>query len=160
MGSKCKVIVGKVLLLLILLSFILMYIMWQQKDENYCNKIISILREQEKITVQDIFSFEFEKGYIFNDCYISGEGFAERYDLDIAIGQVKAGSSENIQRIVFVDKQGFFVYEFKCDSSNIVILEKGIVIYPETIIERKSSIVGTPETNLMIYFNSSEHYDY
>ena len=54
-----------------------------KKEENYSAKLISIFNEQEKATVQDIFPFEFERAYVFNDCYLSGEGFAISYNLDI-----------------------------------------------------------------------------
>lgn len=154
MGSKCKVIM--VLVLLLTLSFVATYIISRQKEKDYSSNLVSALKEHEAITVQDIFPFEFKRAYVFNDCYISGEGFSKRYSLDISIAQVKSGVSESIQRIVFVNEEGFFVHEFKCDSSEIVVSEKGIVIYPETVIERKSS---TQEKPLVIYFNSSERYD-
>lgn len=134
-----------------------MYIITLKRGKNYDDtKFISILNKQEVATVQDVFSFKFERAYVFNDCYISGEGFAKRYNLNISIEQVKSGTSENIQRIIFVDEFGAFVYEFKCDISEVILLEKGMVIYPETIIERKSSIQEKP---LIISFQSSHYYD-
>ncbi len=156
MGFKCKLIVVIVLVLLFSISFVIIFGMTQRRGENYSAKLITVLNEQEKATVQDVFSFEFERAYVFNDCYISGEGFAKRYNLDISINEVKSGASENIQRIVFVDELGNFVYEFKCDNSEVVLLEKGIVIYPETTIERKTSIQEKP---LTISFQSLEQYD-
>lgn len=128
----------------------------QYSDKQYSAKLISVLNEQEETTVQDVFSFKFERAYIFNDCYISGEGLARKYNLDISISEVGAGVSENMQRIVFVDELGDFVYEFWCDSNEVFFLEKGIVIYPDTIIERVSSI---QEDGLTISFQSLEHYD-
>ena len=146
------------IVLLVLFSIVLFRICSTilKKEENYSAKLISIFNEQEKATVQDIFPFEFERAYVFNDCYLSGEGFAISYNLDISISEVNTGVSENIQRIVFVDEFGDFVYEFKCDSNEVILQEKGMIIYPETIIERKSSV---KEKILIIRFQSSECYD-
>lgn len=155
MGSKCKMIVG-ILVLLLIFSIVVTYVISWQKEKDYGNKLISVLSKQEKTTVQDIFSFEFDRAYIFTDCYLSGKDFAESYDLDISIEQVESGVSENIQRIVFVNEEGSFVYEFKCDSNEMLLTEKGVVIYPETVIERKSSVQEKP---VILYFDSSEHYD-
>ena len=69
---------------------------------------------------------------------------------------MQSGVNEDVQRIVFVDELGDFIYEFKCDNSEVIILEEGIVIYPETVIERTSS---TQEEILSISFRSIEHYD-
>ena len=149
-------IVGIVSALLFSIVLVIIYSITLKKEEDYRAKLISVLNEQEETTVQDVFSFKFERAYVFNDCYISGEGFAKRYNLDISINEVKSGVSENVQRIVFVDELGAFVYEFKCDNSEVILLEKGMVIYPETIIERKSSI---QEKTLIINFQSLEHYD-
>ena len=156
MGSKRKMIVVIVLILLFSIGFVIIFGIKQSRVVNYSAKFTTVLNEQENVTVQDVFSFEFERAYVFNDCYISGEGFAKRYNLDISINEVKSGASENIQRIVFVDELGNFVYELKCDNSEVILLEKGMVIYPETIIERKSSI---QEKTLIINFQSLEHYD-
>ena len=156
MGFKRKMIVGIGSALLFSIVLVIIYSITLKKEEDYRAKLISVLNEQEETTVQDVFSFKFERAYVFNDCYISGEGFAKRYNLDISINEVKSGVSENVQRIVFVDELGAFVYEFKCDNSEVILLEKGMVIYPETIIERKSSI---QEKTLIINFQSLEHYD-
>ena len=157
MGFKCKLIIGIVISgLLVLIAGVIIYNIVLKKEEDYSVKLISLLNEQKELTVRDVFSFEFERAYVFDDCYISGEGFAKKYNLNISIEEVKAGASENIQRIVFVDESGDFVYEFKCDSNEMIILEKGKIIYPETIIERESSIQEKP---IIISFQSSDRYD-
>ncbi len=108
--------------------------------------------------MQDIFSFEFDRAYVFNftDGYIDGEGFAKKYNLDISITQVEAGQTDNVQRIVFVDEFGSFVYEFQCVTDDVSFIESGgVIIYPETIIER----TAFEEEQLTIRFESSERYD-
>ena len=156
MGSKCKLIAVIVLVLLFSIGLVIIYGITQKREECYSAKLITVLNQREEATVQDVFTFKFERAYVFNDCYISGEGFAKKYNLDISISEVKSGVSENIQRIVFVDESGNLVYEFKCDNSEVIILEKGIVIYPETTIERKSFV---QEKTLTINFQSLERYD-
>lgn len=156
MGFKHKLIIGILSLLLFSIVLVMIYNITLNKEENYNAKLISVLSEQEDTTVQDVFSFKFERAYVFNDCYISGEGFAKRYNLDISINQVESGVSENIQRVVFVDEFGDFVYEFMCDNNEVILSEKGMVIYPETIIERMSHIQEKP---LIVSFQSFERYD-
>ena len=157
MGFKCRLIVSiaLVFLLFVILGIIIYYITLQ-KEENYSDKLISVFSKQRETTVQDVFLFKFDRAYIFDDCYISGEGLAQKYNLDISINEVQSGVNEDVQRIVFVDELGDFIYEFKCDNSEVIILEEGIVIYPETVIERTSS---TQEEILSISFRSIEHYD-
>ncbi len=133
------------------------FVACNQKNEDYTSKLISVMTEKETATVQEIFSFEFDRAYIFrfDDGYTNGEGFAEKYNLDISIAQVEYGETDTVQRIVFVDKYGSFVYEFKCIIDEVVILEKGLVIYPDTIIERKSLPEEEP---IKVSFTSSEKY--
>ena len=155
MGSKRKVIFCIVLIvILVIISIIISATVCQHEDYNL--KLISILNENETTTVQDIFSFEFDRAYVLPDCYLSGEGFAERYHLDISIEEVKSGVSENIQRIVFVDQFGDFVYEFQCKTEEMVFSDIGIIIYPDTKIELKYSMQEKP---LVIYFQGGGNYD-
>lgn len=146
--SLCILIGGVIVLILTLIIF--------PKETNYEDKLIAFFRRNDATTVGDIFTFDFSCAYVFDDCYISGAGLVERYDLDICIPQVKTGISENIQRIVFVDEHGLFLYEFRCDCRNIMITETGIVIYPETIIERVSH---NQQGTIKLFFHSQEFYN-
>lgn len=112
-----------------------------EKSEDYAKKLISAAGEQEKITVSDVFSFDFDRGYVFasDDCYANGDEFAKKYGLDISISQVGYGVSENVQRIVFVDELGAFVYKFNCLSDKVLFDEKGVIIYPETVVKTEES---------------------
>ena len=126
--------------------------------EDYRTKLISVMSKQETATVQDIFSFEFDRAYIFNwdDCYMDGETFVQRYNLDIAITQVEDGQADYIQRIVFVDKSGSFVYEFQCIMNEVSFIESGgLIIYPDTVIRRTAYEEGI----LDIRFESPDRYD-
>ena len=75
-------------------------------------------------------------------------------DLDISIDKVENGMADYRQRIVFVNKSGDFVNLFECNIDEVYIENKGVVIYPETVIKRESS-----EANpLKINFETSEQY--
>ena len=157
MGFKCKLTVGIASAVVVFAVLIGMgWTMLKGESEDYQAKLLSVFKEQETATAQDIFSFDFERAYLFNDPYLSGEGFAERYQLELSIGEVGPGVSENIQRIVFVDESGAFVYEFRCDSNKVVLLEGGMVITPQTVIEK----VSAPEDAVTtLQFQSQERYD-
>jgi hypothetical protein len=100
-----KVFWGIVLILVISIVWVAIYTI-KQKNEDYEAKIMSVMKEREVVTIQDIFSFGFERAYIFNseDCYLDGKSFTRKYNLDISINQVKSGEADYVQRIVFVDE--------------------------------------------------------
>lgn len=122
---------------------------------DYTDKMITMLNENSEIKVKDVFQFDFDRAYVFNDCYISGEGFSERYNLDISIDEVESGVQEYIRRIVFVDDNGDFVYEFQYDATQLNAYEEGMIIYPDTVIEKcNPSIDGA----ITFKLHSSEYY--
>ena len=127
-----------------------------QGKEDYTAKLVSIMNSKEETSVQDVFSFEFDRAYVLNfeDGYLDGDGFAQKYNLDISISQVEAGKTDNVQRIVFVDEAGNFVFLFQCTMDEIFIESKGVVIDPETVINRSSS----QEKPLQITFESADRY--
>lgn len=137
MDTKHKL---KIAVIVIWLVFVIGMIFFMlRREEDYTEKIIESFERTDRIVAQDIFLFEFKCAYILDDCYISGEGFAKKYNLDILINQVEAGSSENIQRIVFVNENNEYVYQYKCDVNDLIIEQTGIIIYPDTIIEKHSN---------------------
>jgi hypothetical protein len=142
--------------LVLIVAFVIGLIAFNVKrSSDYNFRLVSAMNDEEMVTLKNVFSFDFHKAYVIDDPYISGTEFAAKYGLNISIDQVKAGADENVQRIVFVDSLGSFVYEFKCNKSEIIIAENGIVIYPETVIERTSQKGVTP---LEITFKSMEKY--
>lgn len=152
---KIKGILIIIIAVLLLVGVASLIIYNATKAPDYNKRLISEMEDAEMITLKTVFSFDFHKAYVIDDPYISGEDFAKQHGLNISISQVKSGTSENIQRIVFVDDLGHFVYEFKCDSGEVLIAEKGMVIYPETVIERLSPEGDEP---IKITFKSMERY--
>ncbi len=122
---------------------------------HYTNILIDIFDEQQKVRVNDVFAFNFDRAYIFNDCYISGEGFTERYNLKLSIEEVDAGVSENIHRIVFVDKNGDFIFEYKCDANQVSFDNESLIIYPTTQILKCDNSTNDA---LSISFMSKDYY--
>lgn len=108
--------------------------------EFYCDyaKIYHIFNRQAQAQVRDVFSFEFDRAYIFDEYNMSGDELSQKYNLDINISQVQAEDNKK-QRIVFVDEHGDFVYLFSSTLSEMKIDEDGLVIYPDTVIERTDS---------------------
>ncbi len=41
-----------------------------------------------------------------------------------------------LRRIVFVDENGDFAYEFRFNIEKLGLMEEGMIIYPETIIKK------------------------
>ncbi|MBQ7821277.1 MAG: hypothetical protein IJ391_03240 [Clostridia bacterium] len=103
-------------------------------DEHYTKKIKS-LKPGESITVSEIFDFEFDRAYVFDEPYIPGEHLAEIYNLDISIDEGKVDSvTDNCGRIVFVDKNGEYIYHYVYFKNDILLQER-VVLFPSTIIQ-------------------------
>lgn len=107
-----------------------------RNEINYSAVLIEKLNLQQQIVVKDIFDFEFDRAYVFKDCYLSGEGFSKAYNLNISINQVPAGSQEYIGRIVFVDDLGNFIFEYQYDKNELIAITEGVIIYPNTTIKK------------------------
>lgn len=102
-------------------------------SKDYCQKLYNSLTETAEITLGDVFGFAFDRVYFINENYMDGPMFSERYGLNLNIPQVEESSREDVRRAVFVDENGNFIYEFKCEYSDKVLpYREGIVAYPET----------------------------
>ncbi len=151
-----KIFLLIVSVILVIAVSITAFVVTKSKDK-YADKLMKALAKQEKVTVKEIFDFEFDRAYIFGqpDCYFDGRSFAEDHGLNISIEQVPIGTADYNQRIVFVDKNGDFVYEFSCVYDTLNIKSKGIVIYPDTVIEKMRY---TSKDELTVVFISDERY--
>lgn len=108
----------------------------------YENAIISILSQQDEATLQDVFDFPFYQAYVIEDSYLAGEEFAQKYGLDISVEEMLPNESENIRRIVFVDEQGEFVYEFRyCFGQRLCADIQGKILHPNTIIQKIDNLI-------------------
>jgi len=92
-----------------------------------------------EVPMNQIFTFDFDRAYVFKDNYIDGERFTQIYNLNLSIDQIESVDAEFIRRIVFVDKNGNLVYEFRYDYSDLNPKEEGMIIYPNTKIKCCSS---------------------
>lgn len=108
-----------------------------KKADSYVKKIKKLCDAQDEFLVGDVFQFEYDRAYVFKDNYMSGESFARQYNLDISINQVEAVDTEILRRIVFVDENGDYIYEFRYNVEKLTLMEEGMIIYPETIIKKE-----------------------
>jgi len=145
------------LLLLVILTMVIVFdgSQHEKRSAKYTKTLIEKLNTQQQVKTKDVFDFQFDCAYVFNDSYLSGEGFAKRYHLDISINQVESGVRENIRRIVFVDEWGNFVFNYQYDSNELNAKEEGMIIYPNTVIKKTDPVIAGAIT---IEFLSTEYY--
>lgn len=124
-------------------------------SDRFTDLLVTKLHTEDKIQLSSIFDFSFDRAYVFSDCYLSGEGLNKRYDLGLSINEVESGVSENIQRIVFVDEFGEYVFLYECPKDKINFKSLGQVLYPETIISRNEIDISG---RIVISFNSDDYY--
>lgn len=112
-------------------------------DENISNlfteTLLCKLKSDESFQVKDVFDFEFDRAYVIGDPYISGKTFVEKYHLNLSINQVEKTSSKTQKRIVFVDKDGNYIFCYQYSSEELIPKAEGFVIYPETEMKRTES---------------------
>lgn len=125
-----------------------------ERKEKYTQNFLSIA-DGKSTEVSNIFDFEFDRAFVFHDCYLTGDGFSSLYDDSVSIEEVGDGSSEQFMRIVFVDENGEFVYEFGYDTTEIDFYELGLVIYPDTKVERCEPL---DDWGVSFKFDSDEYY--
>lgn len=111
--------------------------------KNYEEKLIAMLNSNGSATISEVFDFSFDRGFVIKESYLRGDAFAKEYGLDISVEQMMENNYENTRRIVFVDKNGNFVYEFRYQYGEPLSNEiKGLIIYPETKIIKVESFSG------------------
>lgn len=133
MGRKCKVIS-------VIIGFgVLMCVIVYSRvcSKNYVKILKNSIVNKSNMTVQDVFDFEFDRGYVFSESYLDGNGLVKEYGLDISIEEVGAKSSDYIRRIIFVNEIGEYVYEFSYEVDEILFLTNEIIVYPYTEIINK-----------------------
>lgn len=141
-----------------------------KKALQYENKLISLLEGKDSILLKDLFDFPFHRAFIIPDTYLAGDEFAEKYGLDISVEEMLPNNYENICRIVFVDKTGEFVYEFRYTHGERIYADVGgKILYPDTVIRKNSNLkeiknavgiefIGDVENLLMDEEYCIEHY--
>lgn len=141
--------------LVVILLAIAVSIFSKHELSDYSQDLIAAFDNAREIEVSEVFDFKFDRAYVLHDCYISGDGFTSAYGLDLSISEVKPGTSENIHRIVFVDKDGNYIYDFQYDTNQVNFDNKGVVIYPSTrMIQCTPLIAGA----ITLHFASTEYY--
>lgn len=108
----------------------------QLKSDRYTKRLLKYLDSEEVFQVRDVFDFDFDRAYVIKDNYVSGKTFAEEYHLDISIEKVGKTDSEIQRRIVFVDEEGKYVFEYQYSAEILFAKAEGFVIYPETRMRR------------------------
>lgn len=157
-GMVLSVVICIFFLVIVIFSLFYDYIPNENKiRQDYIDKMINLLNKETKIKVNDVFEFEFNRAYVFDDCYLSGEDFASYYELDISIEEVETGLQEYNNRIVFVDDQGEFIYEFVYESYILNPYEDGMIIYPDTELE----LCESKENDVITFkIHSTDYYNY
>lgn len=127
-------------IILVICFLLILHSCGSQKD--YKKILCDKLNVEREFSVSEVFDFPFDCAYVMDDPYTTGEYFAAEYGLDISISEVTDGWSFDTQRIVFVDSDGDFIYQFTFSMSEVGFCNDTIAIYPETLIKKCGSNDG------------------
>ena len=122
----------------------------------YKDKILQALDSNASVDADEIFDFEFSRGFVFSDDYMSGKSFENEYDLNVSISEVGEADTDSCGRIVFVDDNGNFVFTFTYNKEAICFEKRGLIIYPDTKISKVENKDG--RDSVMLNFDSTEYY--
>lgn len=114
-----------------------------------------MLNQNGQVKTSDVFDFDFSRAYVLKGSYLNGESVNKEYNLGVSIEEVDACDTDYVRRIVFVDENGEFVYEFRYTMGELIPCEEGKVIYPDTILEKDDS---TSSDILRYRILSTEYY--
>ncbi len=151
MGLVFRKNIFKISILIVCIGLINFASCSARKDSDYYReKLEDMLISENQIKLKDVFDFEFEKAYVFKDSYIDGAMFAEKYNLELNINDVKETYHETIRRIIFTDKDNNLVFEFQYTwAVNLIPKEEGMIIFPDTIVHR---ITDSEKKDKYVYF--------
>lgn len=166
--SKFRRIIEIIIIILIavLLTYIIVMLAFPRicrqtpVRELYLQQITETFSEKDTATVNEIFDFEFSRGFIFEGTE-SGKTFMSLHkELDIDISKLDELNTthrlDGYFRIAFVDDNGDYVYHFDCGYWELDIIGQGQIIYPDTTIE-KGGKEGDPV--LTVEFKSKDYYN-
>lgn len=145
LSSGMKVINKKIFLLatmvfiLVLLLVGKVFIDYNEKKqylappEIYYQKMISLLKTSNELSITDVFDFEFDKAYVAYEVYGDEEYFLKVLNVDnnVDIPTLESGAKN---RIFFV-KDNELVYDFIYEMHIINISETGVWISPNAMLE-------------------------
>ena len=167
--SKLKKIIKNIIIIVFLTIFLIIigitihalyqygYFDNMQEVDDNDEKIEQLLKDldsKEYVLASEFFGFNFDRGYILSDNYASGDAISEYYNLNLQISEVEERGHDGVKRIVFVDKNGKFLYLFRY-TGNSYLYNAGKIIYPDTkIVKAKDE-----KNNEVINFDSDEYYD-
>lgn len=157
--NKLLIIICSVIIIINLVLGVFLFVDWigDMVEVNYTDKMLTMLSEKSEFKASELFEFEFDRAYTMlpDECYFSGEGFAQKYDLDVSISEVKSGGDESDRRIIFVDEEGDLVYCFWFKSYDLEADEYGMIIYPDTVIKRYDE---APKGEVMFEMCSDDYF--
>lgn len=120
-----------------------------------------LLKETFKDKNEVLFSELFQSskqitGYIIKGGELSGDEFADKYNLKIFVSEVEKESNNNIYRIIFVDDDGYYHSEVQYSAERVLLESDGMIINKNT----KITMIDNQETGTIILkFDSNEYYN-
>ncbi len=115
------------------------------KAKKYEKRIVKALEKADEIELQEVFTFSFDRAYVVYEPYFDGERLSKQANIHVTNDQMTALGNELIRRVIFVDEDGYFLYEFRYNTLEFDIKDKGIIVYPEskmTAWSRREGVSG------------------
>ncbi len=167
MGSLSNKILKRLIAIVLNIAFVMMLgacsafndfseLTIDSESLRYKDKVLQVLDSNASVDADEIFDFEFSRGFVFSDDYMSGKSFENEYDLSISISEVGEADTDCCGRIVFVDDNGNFVFTFTYNKEDICFEKRGLIIYPDTKISKVENKDGDDSVKLKL--DSTEYY--
>lgn len=147
--KKSKVIFIYIVLFFIIGSILTLFLLfnsknmnhkiWVQKNLIYQSTMIEKLNTELEFEINEIFDFNFDRGYIIKEVYADGDSISKDLGLNTNSKQIREVANSNSKRIVFVNAQGDYIHDFVYNEFYLYTNMLGTVIYPNTIVKKAKS---------------------
>ena len=118
--------------------------------EEYYNKMLSLQEISDKVKVSDVFEFDFDEAYVCADPYGDEAYYLDLLNVDtnVPIFRWETGGH---YRIFFI-KDRNIIYDFVYETTKVDMLEKGMMIYPNTTMTLTQAFFSNGDSYLQITF--------
>ena len=132
-------IIGSILALLLLFNLGDINHKKFQKNLSYQSTMIEKLNTELEFEINEVFDFDFDRGYIIKEVYADGDSIARDLGLNTNNKPIREVANSNSKRIVFVNAQGNYIHDFVYNEFYLYTDMLGTIIYPNTIVKKAKS---------------------
>ena len=121
-----------------------------EQNQHYYDLLLSLQETSGTARVGDVFDFDFDEAYVVSTSYGDEAYYLEVFGVTTAV-PIYSWETGGHYRIFFV-KDKCIIYDFVYNIKKIDTHEKGMTIYPDTIMHLTEEFYGDSDSYVLITF--------